>query len=115
MAHHRLRSARHAAQQTQRSLGAQAGVSASTISHIECHRGPDVPAEQRRKTKTRLTTALKLSAALAQLPPGDYSLEEFVERQNLFGEAELYEALVNQRARTLRRAARSTRHLRAVA
>jgi transcriptional regulator with XRE-family HTH domain len=112
---HKIREARNTKGLTQKSLGASAGVSASTISHIECHRGPDVPRAERRPTKTRFSTALKLSVALAGIKPGDYTFEEFVKLQSHFGEAELYEALVNQQARDRRRRQRRNRHLRSVA
>lgn len=111
---HNLRQARVEAGNTQRQLNELSGVSPSTISHIECHRGPDVPKYERRPTKTKLSTALRLAAALSQLPPGDYSLEEFILSQTLFTELEMYEALANQRQRQERRW-RRRRHLKVVA
>ena len=97
---HRLRTVRDEAQLTQRELSARARVSTSTISHIECHRGPDVPVSERRPTRTKLSTALKLSVALNRLPPGDYSFREFFgSGQTLFSEAEIYQAVRRQYAR----------------
>lgn len=112
---HNVRARRDAADLTQKSLGAIAGVSSSTISHIECHRGPDVPRSERRLTKTRLSTALRLSVALSGMKPGEYTLEDFVRMQNIFGENELYEAAINQRERERRRQSKQRRHLRSVA
>lgn len=108
---HTLRTVRDDAGLTQRRLSQAAGVSTSTISHIECHRGPDVPRSERRKTKTRLSTALKLSLALSQLPPGDYELSDFIVSQTLFTEGEIYEAVRKQFVRPRH----SRRHLRSVA
>lgn len=120
---HKLRGLRDAAGLTQKDLSWASRVSTSTISHIECHRGPDVPPSERRPTRTKLRTALKLAAALSQLPPGDYTLEEFISRQALFTEGELYEAAqtgfltTKPKPRSSRRPAQprnSERHLRLV-
>lgn len=108
--HHRLRTARAERGATQAVLSELSGVSTSTISNIECHRGPDVPRTERRRTNTRLSTALKLTAALSQIPTGTYTLEQFVALQDLFTEGEIYEALVNQKKRDARRK-RGARHL----
>lgn len=107
---HKLRAARDEAGYTQKSLRELSGVSTSTISHIECHRGPDVPRSEWRPTKTKLSTALKLASALSHLPPGEYSLDEFVRSQRLFTELEIYEAVRKQYAAAGRR-----RHLKAAA
>lgn len=114
---HRLQSLRSAASLTQVQLGKEAGVRPSTISHIECHRGKDVPMSEPRKTKTRLRTAVKLSTALNQLPPGTYSLDEFIGLQTLFPEGELYEAARRDRKtrnRSRRPSVRRESHLRLV-
>jgi len=108
---HKLRAERvDNCKMTQKALGAAAGVSPSTISNIECHRGPDVPRSQLHPTKTKTDTAVKLAVAVGKIRPGVYTLAEFVARQDLFSEAELYEALKNQLARERRRK-RNTRHL----
>lgn len=112
---HKLRGVRDQYGLTQKQLSASSSVSSSTISHIECHRGPDVPSGERRKTKTRLSTALKLCQALNQLPPGSYSLDAFVAGQTLFSELEMYEALQNQREREAARKRRKNRRLHLVA
>ncbi len=96
---HRMQGVRTAKGLTQKQLGRSAGVSVSTISNIECHRGKDVPRSERRKTLTRLSTALKLSAALGQRGPGIYSVEEFADSQSLFTAAEIWEAIVNEQKR----------------
>lgn len=112
---HKLRAARDGAKLTQKQLKELSGVSTSTISHIECHRGPDVPKSERRPTKTKFSTALNLAAALSRLKPGEYTLAEFISAQSIFTELEIYEALANQREREARRRRRRGRHLRAVA
>lgn len=112
---HQLRTARDQAGLTQRVLRKLSGVSTSTISDIECHRGPDVPPSERRRTKTKLSTALRLASVLSQLPPGEYSVEQFARSQSLFTELEIFEALANQRAREARRRQSKQRHLRVVA
>ena len=105
---HKLRTARDGANLTQRELKELSGVSTSTISHIECHRGPDVPRDQLRTTKTKLSTAIKLMHALNNLPPGQYSLDDFVAGQSVFSKMEIYEAVRKQYTH-------GGRHLRAVA
>lgn len=111
---HKLRAERTECGYTQKALGAAAGVSPSTISHIECHRGPDVPRSQLHPTKTKTDTAVRLVVALEKIPPGEYTEEEFARIQKFFTRAELFEAPVNQRKRALARQRRTTRHLRAV-
>lgn len=111
---HKLRAVRDNLGMTQKALGAAADVSPSSISNIECYRGPDVPARKRRPTKTKTATALKLAVATGKIRPGVYTVEEFVAQQTLFTEAELFEAPVNQRARERarkNRQVRNTRHL----
>lgn len=89
---HKLFSARTIKLWTQRELAELSGVSESTISRIENHRGPDVPAHLRHKTKTRFSTVLRLVAAMLAWAPGEYSLEEVIAAQNLFSVEEIYEA-----------------------
>lgn len=111
---HKLRAERDSCGLTQKELGAAAGVSPSTISHIECHRGPNVPRDQLRSTKTKLDTACRLAVAVDRIPPGEYSLEEFISMQSVFTEPEMYEAPVNQRERERRRNARNRVQLKLV-
>jgi transcriptional regulator with XRE-family HTH domain len=104
--HHKLRGERNAQGLTQVELGHRASVSPSTISHIECHRGPDVPREQLRPTKTKFSTAARLVNALMgpiveehNIPAGTYSIEELValvngnlvDKQQIFTLLEIYE------------------------
>lgn len=89
---HKLYGARIDKLWTQRELSVRSGVSESTISRIENHRGPDVPASQRHKTKTRFSTVLKLVAAMLAWASDDYSLEEVIAYQTLFTPEEIYEA-----------------------
>ena len=106
-AHHKMRAVRVGEfNWTQAQLAAASGVSTSTISDIECHRGPGTPRRtgRRRKTTTRLTTAIKLTVALEKLPPGEYYLEQFLVSQDVFGSEEMF-----------RPKRRKRRHLRAVA
>ncbi len=113
---HRLRTERAGANLTQRELAEIASISTSTISHIECHRGPDVPRDKLKPTRTKLSTALKLLSALACIAPGEYTLEQFAAAQSVFTEFEIFEAVkMNylQQGRQPKRTSR--RHLRAVA
>lgn len=77
---HRLRTVRDNDGRTQKQLAADAGISASTISDIECHRGADVPLEQWRPTRTRANTIVALTVALGCIPVGEYSVEELIAR-----------------------------------
>lgn len=99
---HKLRDARKDADLTQRRLSGRAGVSVSTISNIECHRGPDVPLSERRLTKSKLSTALKLVQALKKMPPGQYSMEDFLANQSIFCEQEMHEKAQRSVRRRLR-------------
>lgn len=115
---HKLRSVRVREGMTQRKLALEADVSASTISNIECRRGPDVPHSKRLPTKTKVETAAKLLVALQELPPGEYDFDKIVRAQRrrrvIFTDAEFYENPVNVRKRELARK-RRPRHLKAVA
>ena len=94
---HRLRAVRDNDGRTQKQLAADSGISASTISHIECHRGPDVPLGEWRPTRTKLQTIVNLAVALEQLPPGTYDLEEVIvfarEHKIVFAPNEIHEAV----------------------
>lgn len=110
---HRLRAERNNCGYTQKALGARADVSPSTISHIECHRGPDVPSRQRATTKTKQATAQKLAVALGCIKPGVYTVEQFARKQKIFTAVELFEDPSNVRKRELARQRRTNRrHLR---
>lgn len=114
---HNLRSSRNAAHLTQKQLSNSSGVSASTISHIECHRGPNVPKSELRPTKTKLSTALRLTVALEGVAAGDYSIDDFIAQQTIFTKLEIYEAVRTGYLRTARKPKRkpkATRHLEAV-
>ncbi len=112
---HKLRTARDYASLTQRELAEASHVSSSTISHIECHRGPDVPLSELRKTKTKLKTALKLLSGLGRIAPGEYTLSEFVAMQSIFTELEILEAVKDYQKREHKSKGASKRHLRLVA
>ena len=113
---HRLRTERDDANLTQRELAEVANVSTSTISHIECHRGPDVPRDKLKPTRTKLSTALKLLSALACITPGEYTLEQFAAAQSIFTEFEIFEAMKTDRLQSRRQPKGAPkRHLRAVA
>ncbi len=114
---HKLYDKRHNdAGLTQRELAEASNISTSTISHIECHRGPDVPRDRLRTTKTKLDTALKLLAALGCVSPGTYTLDAFVEAQAVFTRLEIFEAMKTDRLQNRRQPkGASKRHLRAVA
>jgi transcriptional regulator with XRE-family HTH domain len=104
---HKLRAARDEAGFTQKQLSLRAGVSTSTISHIECHRGNDVPRSEWRPTKTKLSTAIKLAIGTGTIAAGVYTLEEFDAMQTLFPKGEIYQRV--------RRAQKGRPHLRLVA
>jgi transcriptional regulator with XRE-family HTH domain len=104
---------------TQKQLAELAGLSAGTVGHIERRRGPDVPRSRRSSTKTRVATCVHLLVALGILEDGEYTVDELVACQDMFTEAEIYEAVENilarQRKREARRRAASTqRHLKLV-
>lgn len=77
---HKLRAVRDNDGRTQKQLAADSGISASTISHIECHRGPDVPLSEWRPTRTRAHTIIALVVELGCIPVGEYSVEELIVR-----------------------------------
>jgi transcriptional regulator with XRE-family HTH domain len=110
---HRLRGERDARNWTQKTLSEISGVSRSTISHIECRRGPDVPAEKFLPTKTKLTTIVKIVGGLG-LTPGVYTVKELA-KLGIFSENEFYEADANERDRAERRRNRKRRQLPSVA
>ena len=112
---HKLRAERDNALLTQRQLAEASHVSTSTISHIECHRGPDVPRSELRKTKTKLKTALKLLSGLGRIAPGEYTLDEFVAMQSIFTKLEIFEAMKDYQQRGHKPSNASKRHLRLVA
>lgn len=128
---HKLRTVRDNDGRTQKRLAVNSGISASTISHIECHRGPDVPLSEWRPIRTRAQTIIALTVALGCIPVGEYSVEELIslanERDIPFAANEISEAVrrglvpPSRRGelcdrRTLARHTRARRgHLRAVA
>lgn len=125
IAKHKLHTHRTEAGLTQKALSDISDVSTSTISNIECHRGPDVPAAQRRRTKTRFSTIEKLVlglyknvAEVGSLPAGEYAMSFFLSQQEIFTEDEVYELfrLRNPRPRNNKSVvARPRRHLKPVA
>lgn len=75
---HKLRAVLDADGRTQKQLAVDSGKSASTISHIMCHRGPDVDIENWQPTRTKADTIVALTVELGCIPPGDYSVEEVI-------------------------------------
>lgn len=84
-----LRKARLDAKLSQERLAALSGVSVQTIQYIERSHAPSSPRDESSQIATSLVTMLKLITGLKDLPPGDYTVDEFLSDQTAFTRGEV--------------------------